>query len=530
LTYSRSPTALLTGELRRDHEGTIVTDVMPTRSQAAATGPASHPLPQWLVGADDSASRRASVAPTWHRRYLRTSVGLDLVLALLLTANVYFWPWRAGGASLDLAATLTLPLLWVAALAAGGAYVSWQVGTGPEEYRSIFKGAFYLTSFLAIGGFALQLPLSRWVLLLAAPQALVATLVSRKALRGRLTTQRLAGQALQPALVVGRGEPVAELVQEIKDNPELTGLKVVGLCATDIESVTDGGDVVADVPVFGGPDAALRAVDDLEVRTVVVLSSPELAGRTLRRLTWALAERGVELLVAPGLAEVAPPRLSVQPRAGLSLLHVRPPIMSGARWWVKRGTDAVLSALLIVVAFVPMVVIGLLVWRQDRGPVFYRQERVGERGERFHMFKFRTMVVDADARLDRGELEHVQQVNDKLFKDRHDPRVTPIGSFLRRYSIDELPQLINVVRGEMSLVGPRPPLAREVATYAPDEVQRLRVRPGMTGLWQISGRSDLNWEQSIRLDLWYVDNWTPLVDLQILVRTAKAVIAGRGAY
>jgi exopolysaccharide biosynthesis polyprenyl glycosylphosphotransferase len=455
---------------------------------------------------------------------------MDLVLAFVLTANVYLWPRQDGGASLDLVATLAMPVLWVATLAAAGAYATSQVGTGPEEYRSVVKGAFYLTSVIATAGFALQLPLSRWVLLLAVPQALVATLVSRKVLRSRLARQRANGRSLQRTLVVGRGAPVAELVQEIRDNPALTGLEVVGVCAVELDGVTEGGDVVAGVPVFGGPEQAVRAVDDLQVETVVALSSPELAGRTLRRLTWALAERHVDLLVAPGLAEVAPPRLSVQPRAGLPLLHVRPPIMAGVRWWVKRGTDAVLAALLVAVAFLPMVVVGLLVWRHDRGPVLYRQQRVGERGERFHMYKFRTMVVDADARLERGELGHVPQVNARIFKDRNDPRVTPVGRFLRRYSIDELPQLINVVRGEMSLVGPRPPLAREVAEYEPDEVQRLRVRPGLTGLWQISGRSDLSWEQSVRLDLWYVDNWTPLVDVQILCRTARAVVAGSGAY
>jgi exopolysaccharide biosynthesis polyprenyl glycosylphosphotransferase len=272
-------------------------------------------------------------------------------------------------------------------------------------------------------------------------------------------------------------------------------------------------------------------VDELGAETAVVLSHPELSGHGLRQLSWALAERSVDLLVAPGIAEVAAPRLHLQPRAGLSLLHVERPIMGGAKLTIKRVSDAVLSLVLAAFAVPVMVVVGVLIWYEDRGPVLFRQARVGVRGASFHMFKFRTMVVDAEARLNEAKARAGQaQVNEKMFKDRSDPRITRVGRLLRRYSIDELPQLINVVRGDMSLVGPRPPLPSEVATYEEDEIQRLRVRPGMTGLWQISGRADLDWEQSLRLDLWYVDNWTPLLDLMILVRTVRAVLQGRGAY
>ena len=175
-----------------------------------------------------------------------------------------------------------------------------------------------------------------------------------------------------------------------------------------------------------------------------------------------------------------------------------------------------------------MCLIGLLIVLDSRGPVFFRQERVGAGGAPFRVIKFRTMGVDAETRL--AERKSVPQANDKLFKDPNDPRITRVGAILRRYSLDELPQLFNVLLGEMSLVGPRPPLAKEVATYEPDAIQRLRVRPGMTGLWQISGRSDLSWERSLRLDLWYVDNWSPILDLRILVRTFRAVLGGRGAY
>jgi lipopolysaccharide/colanic/teichoic acid biosynthesis glycosyltransferase len=176
-----------------------------------------------------------------------------------------------------------------------------------------------------------------------------------------------------------------------------------------------------------------------------------------------------------------------------------------------------------------MLVMACAVRLDSPGPVLFRQKRVGERGEAFEMLKFRTMCVDAEDKLavlagsgDAG--------NAVLFKMRDDPRVTRVGRWMRRFSLDELPQLINVLRGEMSLVGPRPPLQREVDEYEPDAVRRLRVRPGLTGLWQVSGRSDLSWEESLRLDLWYVDNWSLVLDLQILFRTARAVVRGSGAY
>jgi lipopolysaccharide/colanic/teichoic acid biosynthesis glycosyltransferase len=161
--------------------------------------------------------------------------------------------------------------------------------------------------------------------------------------------------------------------------------------------------------------------------------------------------------------------------------------------------------------------------------VLFRQRRIGESGVEFEMFKFRTMVVDAEAHLRRVR-EEADAGNTVLFKMRSDPRVTRVGRYLRRFSLDELPQLINVMRGEMSLIGPRPPLPSEVAQYEDDAVRRLRVKPGLTGLWQVSGRSDLSWEESVRLDLWYVDNWSLVLDLQILGRTAQAVLRGRGAY
>jgi exopolysaccharide biosynthesis polyprenyl glycosylphosphotransferase len=204
--------------------------------------------------------------------------------------------------------------------------------------------------------------------------------------------------------------------------------------------------------------------------------------------------------------------------------------MSGVRRAAKTIVDRCLTVMIVLLALPVLVVVAAAIRFDSRGPVFFRQKRVGARGAEFDMIKFRTMCVDAEAKL--AQLQQVQRDagNDVLFKMKDDPRITRVGKVLRRFSLDELPQLINVLRGEMSLVGPRPPLLREVEAYEPDAVRRLRVRPGLTGLWQVSGRSDLSWDESLRLDLWYVDNWSLVLDLQILVRTAKAVVRGSGAY
>lgn len=282
------------------------------------------------------------------------------------------------------------------------------------------------------------------------------------------------------------------------------------------------------MPVLGPPEMVLSAVDRLGAEVVAVSSDPDLVGHSLRRLGWALAERQVELMVSPGIVEVAGPRLSLRPAAGLSLLHVERPADGLVRRTVKRVYDFGLALMLLAALSPVFLVIAAAIKVSDRGPVFFRQVRVGAHGDRFRMVKFRTMVPNAERLL--PTLSRDGQVNSMLFKDKQDPRVTSVGRVLRRLSLDELPQLFNVLRGEMSLVGPRPPLPTEVDQYEADAVQRLRVQPGMTGMWQVSGRSNLTWEQSLRLDLWYVDNWSPMLDLQILVRTFRAVFTGSGAY
>jgi exopolysaccharide biosynthesis polyprenyl glycosylphosphotransferase len=282
------------------------------------------------------------------------------------------------------------------------------------------------------------------------------------------------------------------------------------------------------IPVVGGFAAVADAVRITEADTVAVLASPDLGPEQLRRLAWDLEPTGADLMVAPSLVEVAGPRLSIRPVTGLPLLQVEQPVFSGGRRIIKATFDRTLALTILVLLSPVMLGIAGAIKVTSSGPVLFRQQRIGKDGKPFTMLKFRSMVVDAESQ--RAQLASLSDRDGLMFKMRDDPRVTKVGSWLRRYSLDELPQLMNVVAGSMSLVGPRPPLPEEVAQYGDDVRRRLLVLPGVTGLWQVSGRADLSWEESVRLDLRYVDNWSLASDLLILWKTGRAVLGGGGAY
>jgi exopolysaccharide biosynthesis polyprenyl glycosylphosphotransferase len=259
-----------------------------------------------------------------------------------------------------------------------------------------------------------------------------------------------------------------------------------------------------------------------------VLSCPEIDGATLRQLAWELEKTGTDLCVAPALLDVAGPRTTVRPTAGLTLLHVDHPQLSGVRQVLKGLFDRFMAGLALLLLSPVLVVVAVAIKLGDHGPALFTQTRVGKDGHTFKIYKFRTMVVDAEARL--AELAPVNDLDGVLFKLRRDPRITPFGARLRKYSIDEFPQFINVLKGEMSLVGPRPALPAEAAKYADHVHRRLVVKPRLTGMWQVNGRSELTWEESVRLDLRYVENWSFALDLQILWKTFSVVLRGSGAY
>jgi exopolysaccharide biosynthesis polyprenyl glycosylphosphotransferase len=353
------------------------------------------------------------------------------------------------------------------------------------------------------------------------PMTLLLATFVRWRQRRDLGRRRAAGECMRRVLVVGRNDQATTLMHHFGLS-DADGYTVVATC------LPRGDRAYGRTPHDQTEADILAAVDRHTVDVVAVAADPELAGQALRRLSWALEQRGVELIVSPGIVEVAGPRISVRPVAGLSLLHLERPSVSGGPHLLKSVFDRVVALMMVVLASPLLVAIAVAVKLTSRGPVLFKQTRVGRGGVEFRMLKFRSMVVDAEARL--TELTALNEGNGVLFKMRADPRITPLGRLLRRLSLDELPQLFNVLRGEMSLVGPRPPLASEVVMYAPDDTRRMLVKPGLTGLWQVSGRSDLTWEESVRLDLRYVDNWSMSLDLLILAKTARAVLRHEGAY
>ncbi len=489
--------------------------------RSVSLAPTSWHVPEWLPG-----QGQGTRGLGWRVRYARSVMVSDFLAALLACFAAALIRYE-GIPNLRVALlTAVVPFAWVLVCARSGAYRANSLGIGLDEYRSVGRALVILLALLSVALIALNWRMSRAMFFVAVPLTFFLTVLARRLLRGRLARARHHGQALQSTIVVGRGLAVHDMIASIQNDPMSTGMKVVGACASDLPDPK----LVGDVPLFGGVERALVAVRDTGAEAVVVASDASFSGKSLRRLGWALSEIGVDLFVHPGINEVAAPRLTLRPAAGMSLLHVEGPTIGGFDALAKRAIDIVCSSLIALATMPVWLFIAASIKLHDRGPVFFVQQRVGENGRTFPMIKFRTMVVDAEQRLLAGMVSSHTQVNEMLFKDKQDPRITKPGRWLRRLSLDELPQLLNVLRGEMSLVGPRPPLPREVDTYEPDAMRRLRVRPGLTGMWQISGRSDLNWEESLRLDLWYVDNWSPVLDLMILMRTVRAVLKAEGAY
>ncbi|WP_029430859.1 sugar transferase [Blastococcus sp. URHD0036] len=421
-------------------------------------------------------------------------------------------------------AAISLVLAWPALLAATGAYSERVFGTGSDEYRRAGRAGLLLLSALGLASYAAALDLSRGLVVVAVPALTLASLIVRFGARCWLRRLRALGSCTSRVIVVGRGGAVLELVERIRKE-RFAGMDVVAACVTP-----ESRDLVAaslGVPV-GGLDDVVAMAGRHGAETIAVTSASETAAQYLRQLSWQLEGTGIELLVAPGLIEVAGPRLHIRPFEGLPLLAVEQPRFEGWHRVAKAALDRTVAAVALIFMAPVLLGIALAVRLNSPGPVLYRQERVGVNGQTFTMLKFRSMVVDADRQVDALSAGNIS--DGLLFKMRVDPRVTPVGRWLRRLSLDELPQLLNVLGGSMSLVGPRPPLPGEVARYDTQVSRRLLVKPGLTGLWQISGRSDLAWEEAVRLDLRYVENWSMAMDLLILVKTFRAVLSRSGAY
>jgi exopolysaccharide biosynthesis polyprenyl glycosylphosphotransferase len=327
-------------------------------------------------------------------------------------------------------------------------------------------------------------------------------------------------------LVVGDASHVIELANQL-NREWYAGYEVVGACIPDA-LIAPVAQHLNGVPVVGSFRNILDAAALVSADTVAVTGSAELTGRRLRRLGWQMEGTGIDLVVAPALTDVAGPRIHTRPIAGLPLIHVETPEFRGGRKALKGLDDRLVSAFFLLLFSPVILVLAIAIKLDSRGPVFFHQRRVGRGGREFDVYKFRSMVTDAARMV--ATMSEMNETDGLMFKMRRDPRVTRVGRWLRKWSMDELPQLINVLKGDMSLIGPRPPLPTEVAWYDQDVARRLLVKPGMTGLWQVSGRSDLSWDDGIRLDLYYVENWSLASDFAILWKTVGAVLRRKGAY
>ncbi|HXW43612.1 MAG TPA: sugar transferase [Streptosporangiaceae bacterium] len=428
-----------------------------------------------------------------------------------------------------LIASCLLPVAWIVAVAVLDGYDARFIGVGSDEFRRVLNAGLMLTAGIAIISYLVKADLARGYVLVAFPTVTVLDLVSRYVLRRRLHRLRGRGAYMQKVLAVGYPDVVADMASQLQ-RESYHGLAVVGAClaGSGVWFGTDASSEVGGIPAVYGLEAVPQMAQEFGADTVAVLSCPEMSGTRLRELAWDLEKTGTSLCVAPAVLDIAGPRMSIRSAAGLPLVYMEHPEFTGIPRLLKAAFDRTFAVVALLLLSPLMAVVAVLIKLSDRGPVLFSQVRVGVDNTPFRIYKFRTMVADAEAR--KAELTGHNETGGVLFKIREDPRITPIGSFMRRWSLDELPQLFNVLLGDMSLVGPRPALPEEADQYHHHVRRRLAVKPGITGLWQVNGRSDLPWEEAVRLDLRYVENWTFMLDLQILWKTWSAIGSGTGAY
>lgn len=387
------------------------------------------------------------------------------------------------------------------------------LATGPEEYRRILLASMWTICFTAALAYATGVSRARGTLLLAGLLGLLLLLLGRNLMRLLLHRRMRAGFALHRVYVVAPHTRHQAIEDQL--------VKSEGVYAQVGRWLLEGPDDPD--PTMVVTNAVASGAD-----TLVYFPASHADPDWPRRLGWAMEGADLSLLVNPALADVAGPRLSFEPLQGLPLVRVDMPRFSGPARVAKRTLDLLLATAGLFVLAIPMLVVATIINRDSPGGAFFRQQRAGAGGKTFECWKFRTMTAGADQQ--RALLRQHSDSDGAAFKMIEDPRITRVGRFLRRYSLDELPQLVNVLKGEMSMVGPRPHPLDDVELYDDVATRRLLAKPGMTGLWQVSGRSDLDWKEAVMLDLYYVENWTLSLDLIIIMRTTKIVLSGRGAY
>src|SRR5271166_1985451 len=478
----------------------------------------------------------ASTARRWQHQYsrrLRITDSLIICASVALAQYIRFGdsPLASGyqGEVMTLFSVL-FAALWLSSIAMFHARSIRVIGGGIEEYRRIVNASFWTFGMIAIVNLLARIFLARGYLAVALPVGTIALLTSRALWRYYIAGKRAQGKYQTMVLAIGDRKGVSQLAQELTRNPRdgyvVVGAGIPGYGPSRGKTLLVHG---REIPILGDETHALAAIGRCGADTVALAGTERFGAQGIKQLLWRLETMDVDLVVAPGVMDVAEGRLALRPLAGFPLLHVEKPQYEGAKCFQKRAFDSCFALAALIATSPLLIAAAIAIKLTSKGPVFYPSERIGLDGKPFTMLKFRTMVQDADS-----EIEHLLHLNESpggmLFKIRQDPRVTTVGQVLRRFSIDELPQFINVLKQDISVVGPRPPLRREVAKYNGDVKRRMLIKPGVTGLWQVSGRSDLSWDESVRLDLSYVDNWSMAGDLMIIAKTLKAVLASDGAY
>lgn len=488
-----------------------------------------------------SPGRRGAASPGERRRtrVLRNVIISDIAIICCVLTSVHIFAFGGTTAELSLGATglgtisyalfsVALTVAWLGFLSLG-TWSSRIIGRGTEEYAVLGFATLQLFGLVAILSLLLSIDISARYLGIALPLGLVALMAGRWACRQVVARRRRRGMDKAALLIVGSEPAARDIATEIAKDP-WAGYHVTGVCtpagptATN-KSITINSSVV---PIVGMDQAIVEAVLRTGAETVALAATDHLRPIEIRRLMWELDEVGVDLMIAPGLIDVANQRLVSHPVAGMAMLEVAKPQYSRANSLLKRTFDICFAVTALLLVSPVLIAAAVAVKLSGPGPIFYRSERIGIDGNEFQMTKFRSMITGADAMM--AQLIAENGGGAMFFKLKDDPRVTRVGKFLRKYSIDELPQFLDVLRGDMSVVGPRPQVRREVDAYDDLVGRRLTVKPGLTGLWQVSGRSDLEAEDAVRLDLSYVENWSIMQDILIIAKTVTTVLRGSGAY
>ena len=466
----------------------------------------------------------------WERRYIRRLALTDAAVIVVVATLVSVVSAIADGGMHTVSAvavTTATVLAWSLSLRLGHTRDMSIMGSGATEYKRVAHATGFAFGILAILFILFEWQGVRILVAVALPVGVLGLLVDRWLWRKWLLGQRRFGHFASRTIVTGSIADIEYVIGTL-DDAGASGYILIGAAPSDAGEQTTivvGG---RSVPIIGPMDTVPLHARHLGADSIIVASRPGDEPDYVKRLSRELEGTAAELILSSRLTDVAGPRISLRQVEGLPLIHVKIPQFEGGAHSLKRAMDVVLAAVALIPVALLAPFIALAITLDSKGPVFFRQTRIGRDGREFGMLKFRTMHVDAEARL--AELQSHNEGAGVLFKMKNDPRVTRVGAVLRKFSLDELPQFVNVLKGDMSVVGPRPPLPREVTAYDGTVFRRLYIKPGITGLWQVSGRSDLSWDESVRLDLRYVENWSITGDLMIMWRTAKVMIRPQGAY